>query len=150
MDYQNDLRSNFCPSIKLTSRSVGIWLIGIPHTVGILGKVNHIVISVYAPTAKATPGQTSAFYDNLQGVIDNSSKRLIVCRDFNARTGLRAGSGVGKLVAGARPNKNTESCRAIRELNDLRYTGSCLDQKSEQKTTWLFPPMVHYRPHPHS
>ena len=101
------------------------------------------MVAVYAPTEEH-PDETDDFYDVLQKVVGNVSRRdvLIILGDFNARLGVD-NTGyekvMGKCALDEKRNNNGEKLLEFCQVNRLFIQGTRFQHKNIHKGTWRHP-----------
>ena len=103
------------------------------------------IISAYAPTSQTTrdnPIETEIFYQDLENLINSVNKKeLIICGDFNAKTGSAypcayLSKHVGKYNAASYTNTNGEFLIDLIVRNNLYLCNTFFKHKLEHLTTW--------------
>ena len=103
--------------------------------------VNIKVIQVYAPTSNAKEAQVKQFYEDLQDLLELTSKKdvLFIIRDWNTKVGIREVPGVaGKfdlVVQNEVGQRLTEFCQE----NTLVRANTVFQQHKRQLYTWIRP-----------
>ena len=111
--------------------------------------IKNIIISAYAPTlpsSQKNPDIRQKFYDELDQIISstNSSMRVFLLGDFNAKTGsgynfYRENMGVyGKGVL----NENGEFLLELANRHNLILTNTLFQHKMTHRTTWRCPERI--------
>ena len=111
------------------------------------GPVYGSIVSVYAPTHRASQEDKDKFFADLQGVLDgiSGSDVLIIVGDFNARvgSGVRGEDNVWNGVRGChgvgRMNESGEALLSWCALNGLVVMNSMYEKKRIHKYTWQHP-----------
>ena len=101
------------------------------------------IISAYAPTSQITkenPIQTDIFYQDLEDLINSVNKKeLIICGDFNAKTGSANSylpKHVGKYNSANYTNTNGEFLVDLIVRNNLYLCNTFFKHKLEHVNTW--------------
>ena len=105
------------------------------------------IVSVYAPTHRASQEDKDKFFADLQGVLDgiSGSDVLIIVGDFNARvgSGVRGEDNVWNGVRGChgvgRMNESGEALLSWCALNGLVVMNTMYEKKRIHKYTWQHP-----------
>lgn len=110
------------------------------------GPVFGVVVSVYAPTHRASQVDKDKFYADLQSVVDGVSTEdvLLIVGDFNTRVGsgkvggdewegVRGKHGVGLM------NEDGEALLSWCSLNGLVVLNTVFEKKKIHKYTWQHP-----------
>ena len=105
-----------------------------------------LIISALAPTlpnSEKNPEKRENFYQELENVINGTSKRtiLIIAGDFNAKTGTgytQYSTNMGKHGKGEL-NNNGEYLLQLASRNELVLTNTLFQHKMTHRTTWTAP-----------
>ena len=106
------------------------------------------VVSMYAPTFRATPDEKEAFYSDLQSTLNGVDERdlLLLVGDFNARVGSAANSsseetwnGVRGIHGVGRMNGAGADLLTFCALNELTIVNTCFTKKNIHNYTWQHP-----------
>ena len=103
------------------------------------------VISVYAPTHRASQGDKDRFFDDLQAVVDSvcAEDLLLVIGDFNAKVGCGARGDLWDGVRGqhgvGQVNENGEALLSWCAQNGLAVIYTMLQKKRIHQYTWQHP-----------
>ena len=106
---------------------------------------NITVIQVYAPTSNAEEAQVEQFFEDLQGLLELTSKKyvLFIIGDWNARVGSQETRGVtGKFGLGV---QNEAGKRLIEfcQKNTLIIANTVFQQQKKRLYTWTSPDGQH-------
>ena len=99
------------------------------------------VIQVYAPTTNAKEAEVDQFYEDLQDLLERTTKKdvLFIIRDWNTKVGIREVPGVaGKfdlVVQNEVGQRLTEFCQE----NTLVRANTVFQQHKRQLYTWIRP-----------
>ena len=103
------------------------------------------VVSVYAPTHRASQEDKDRFFDDLQRVLDGISADdvLLIMGDQNARVGAEDDGGAWDGVCGrhgvGRRNESGEALLSWCALNGLVVMNTMFEKKKIHKYTWQHP-----------
>ena len=106
------------------------------------------VVSVYAPTFRATSDEKEAFYSDLQSTLNEVDERdlLLLVGDFNARVGSAANSsseetwnGVRGIRGVGRTNGAGADLLTFCALNELTIVNTCFTKKTSINTLGSIP-----------
>ena len=102
---------------------------------------NIIIIQIYASTANAKEAEVDQFYEDLQDLLERTTKKdvLFIIRDWNTKIGIREVPGVaGKfdlVVQNEVGQRLTEFCQE----NTLVRANTVFQQHKRQLYTWIRP-----------
>ena len=102
---------------------------------------NIIIIQIYASTANAKEAEVDQFYEDLQDLLERTTKKdvLFIIRDWNTKVGIREVPGVaGKfdlVVQNEVGQRLTEFCQE----NTLVRANTIFQQHKRQLYTWIRP-----------
>ena len=100
-----------------------------------------IVIQVYAPTSNAEEAEVEQFYEDLQNLLELTSKKyvLFAIGDWNAKVGSQETPGVtGKFGLGIRNEVGQRLIEFCQE-NALVITNTLFQQHKRRFYTWTSP-----------
>ena len=105
---------------------------------------NVTVICVYAPTEEKEERIKDEFYEELQMIIDNTSKHdiMIILGDLNAKVGQEVeafGPSIGKESLHEETNDNGTRLASLALSNNLVIGGTYFQHKNVHKETWVSP-----------
>ena len=106
---------------------------------------NITVIQVYAPTSNAEETEVEQFYENLQDLLELTSKKdvLFIIGDWNAKAGSQETSGVsGKYGLGIRNGAGQRLIEVCQE-NALVIANTLFQQHKRRLYTWTSPDGQH-------
>ena len=102
---------------------------------------NITVIQVYAPTSNAEEAEVEQLYEDLQGLLEITSKNdvLFLIGDWNAKAGTQETPGVtGKFGLGVR-NEARQSLTEFCQENALVIANTLFQQHKRRLYTWTSP-----------
>ena len=102
---------------------------------------NITVIQVYAPTSNAEEAEVERFYEDLQDLLELTSKKdvLFIIGDWNAKVGSQETSGVtGKFGLGVQNEAGQRLIEFCQE-NALVIANTIFQQHQRRLYTWLSP-----------
>jgi len=109
-------------------------------------KLNVTIISIYAPTHRASVEIKDQFFDDLQVVINSAppDDLLLVMGDFNARVGCGedldpSWLGVGGMFGVGKLNENGEHLLSFCAMNELCIMNTMFAKKRIHQYTWQHP-----------
>ena len=100
--------------------------------------LNITVIQVYAPTSDAEEAEVEQFYEDLQELLELTSKKdvLYIIEDWNAKEGSQEKSGVtGKFGLGVQ-NKASQRLTEFFQENALVLANTLFQQHKRRLYTW--------------
>ena len=106
---------------------------------------NTMVIQAYAPTSNAEEAEVERFYEDLQDLLDLTSKKdvLIIIGDWNAKLGSQETPGVtGKFGLGIR-NEAGQRLKEFCQENALVIANTLFQQHKRRLYTWTTPDSRH-------
>ena len=110
------------------------------------GKLFNItVIQVYAPTSNAEEAEVKRFYEDLQDLLELTSKKdvLFIIGDWNAKVGIQETPGVtGKFGLGMR-NEAAQRLMEFCQENALVIANTLFQQHKRRLYTWTSPDGQH-------
>ena len=104
-----------------------------------------IVIQVYAPTCNAEEAKVERFYEDLQDLLELTSKKdvLFIIGDWNAKVGSQETPGVtGKFGLGVQNEKRQRLIEFCQE-NTLVIANTFFQQHKRRLHTWTSPDGQH-------
>ena len=106
---------------------------------------NITVIQVYAPTSKAEEAEVEWFYEDLQDLLELTSKKdvLFIIGDWNAKVGSQEKPGItGKFGLGIR-NEPGQRLIVFCQENPLVIANTLFQQHKRRLYTWTSPDSQH-------
>ena len=106
---------------------------------------NITVIQVYAPTSNAEEAEVEQFYEDLQDLLEMTSKKdvLLIIGDWNAKGGSQETPGVtGKFGPGVQ-NKARQRLTEFCQENALVIANTLFQQHKRRLYTWTSPDGQH-------
>ena len=106
---------------------------------------NITIIQVYAPTSNAEEAEVKRFYEDLQDLLELTSKKdvLFIIGDWNAKAGSQETPGVtGKFVLGVRNEAGQRLIEFCQE-NALVIANTLFQQHKRRLYTWTSPDGQH-------
>ena len=106
---------------------------------------NITVIQVYAPTSNAEKAEVERFYEDLQDLLELTSKKdvLFITGDWNAKVGSQETPGVtGKFCLGMRNEAGQRLIEFCQE-NALVIANTLFQQHERRLYTWTSPDGQH-------
>ena len=105
---------------------------------------NITIIGLYAPTEDSTDNEKDAFYDKLQGVVDQTQKHdiIIITGGLNAKVGKEIQAyapAIGKERLRNESNDNGNRLASFALTNNLIIGGTIFPHKAIHKRTWKSP-----------
>ena len=106
------------------------------------GKPSNItVIQVYAPTSNAEKAEVERFYEDLQNLLELTTKKDVLCiiGEWNAKVGSQETPGIrGKFVLGIRNEAGQRLIEFCQE-NALVIDNTLFQQQKRRLYTWTSP-----------